>query len=112
MNDLGVPSPELADPASGETGVGDQVINPLSTQLIPLTQGMQLPTDQGAEATARQAGSPEIGVHLIPGVTHWGMHVTHMQLIGRGQNTLRNQMAAADHQIDITQIDLFNGQRQ
>ena len=54
MQHVRLASPELADAPGREAGIGHQVIHPLRTELIPLTQGMQLPADQGTEAAAGQ----------------------------------------------------------
>ena len=76
--------------------------------MIPLPQDVKLPTDQRPQATTGQYGPLQIGVHLIPGVAHRGVHIAQMQLIGRGENPLGHQVAAADHQLSITQVDLFD----
>ena len=88
------------------------MINPLSTELIPLTQSMQLPADQRTETAPGQGGALEISVHLIPGVADRGVHIADMQLIGSGEHPLRHQMAAADHQFGSAEIDLLDRQRQ
>ena len=98
MDHAGLAPPILADSTRRETGVGNELIHPLGTELIPLPQGMQLPTNQRAKTTApRQNG--EISVHLVPGVTHRGVHVADMQLLWTGEHTLGHEVAAADHQL-------------
>ena len=88
------------------------MIHPLSTELVPLPQSMQLPANQGAEATPRQGRAGKIGMHLVPGVSHRGMHVADMQLLWAGEHTLGHKMAAADHKLRCTQIDLLDGEWQ
>ena len=51
-------------------------------------------------------------MHLIPGVTHGGVHVAEMQLIRGRQHALGHQVAAADHQLRIPKIDLLDRQGQ
>ena len=51
-------------------------------------------------------------MHLIPGVTHGGVHITEVQLIRCRQHALGHQVAAADHQLRIPQIDLLDRQGQ
>ena len=105
---LGLTSPELLNAPGGEAGIRQQVIDPLGAELVPLAQGMQLPADQRAKATTGQCGSLQIGVHLIPCVADRGVHIAQMQLLGRGKNPLGHKVAAADHQLSITKVDLFN----
>jgi len=81
MQHLRLASPELSDPASGEPRIGQQHIDAGRTELIPLPQGMQLPTNQRTESTSRQRGSLQIGMHLIPGVAHRRMDIADVQLL-------------------------------
>ena len=69
---------------------------------------MQLIADQGAQPGARQGRPLQIGMHLIPGVPHRGVDVTQVQLIRGREHPLRHEVAAADHQLGIREVDLFN----
>ena len=112
MDHAGLAPPVLADATRRETGVGNEVVHPLSTELVPLPQSMQLPANQRAQTTPSQRRTLQISVHLVPGVTHGCVHITDVQLVRRRQHTLGNQVAAADHQLSSTKIDLFDGKGQ
>ena len=73
------------------------MINTLRTELVPLTQSVELTANQGPEPSAHQNGVSEIGVHLIPGVAHRGVDVTHVELIRSCQHSLGHEVTAADH---------------
>jgi len=111
-NHAGLPPPVLADSTRRETGVGNEVIYPLSTEVVPLPQSMQLPSNQGAQTTPRQRRTLQISVQLVPGVTHECVHITDVQLVRSHQHTLGYQVAAADHQLNSAKIDLFEGKGQ
>ena len=73
---------------------------------------MQLRANQGTEAAPGQSRLAQVGMHLIPGVTHGGVDIAQMALIRAGQHPLGHQVAAADHQGVARQIKLLNRHRQ
>ena len=97
MHHLGPPAPAATDAPGREAGVGHQPIHPLGAEGIPLPQLVELEPHQRSEGAARQGGTLEIGVHLIPGVTHRGVYIAHMQLVRADEHPLSHQVAAAHH---------------
>ena len=73
---------------------------------------MELPADQRAQTAPRQGRVAQVGVHLVPGVAHRGVHVAHMALIRAGEHALGHQMAAAHHQGVVGQVELLDRQGQ
>ena len=53
----------------------------------------------------------EVGMHLIPGVTHRRMHITDMELVGRREHPFAHKVTTADHQISIPKINLLDRHR-
>ncbi len=112
MDHAGLPPPVLANSTRRETRIGNEVVHPLSTEMVPLPQSMQLPANQRAQTTPSQRRTLKISVHLVQGVTHGCVHITDVQLVRRRQHTLGNQEAAADHYLSSTKIDLLDNKGQ
>ena len=73
---------------------------------------MELEPHQRSEGAAGQGRMLEIGVHLIPGITHRGVHIAHMQLVRADEHPLCHQVAAAQHKGVAGQVELLDRHRQ
>ena len=112
VHHLGAAAPVAADAGGREAGVGHQLVGPLAAGQIPLPQLVQLQANQGTKGTAGQGRLGQVGVHLVPGITHGGVHITDMELVGTGQHPLGHQVAAAHHQGVGAQVELLDGEGQ
>ncbi|MNY00887.1 hypothetical protein D3C86_1333970 [compost metagenome] len=105
---LGGAAVVLLDAARDLAGVGDEAIDAIGGEHVPLAQVAEQRRGDGAQERIDRG---LVRVVQVPGVAHGGVGVADVDRFGAGHDALGAGVSARQHQVVAGQVELLEGER-